>query len=185
MNSFLHDPWPWYVTGPLMGLLIPLLLFTANKHFGVSTSLKDICSITIPTKASYFNYDVKKNRWLIVFVLGIILGGLISRLFMHNPEAIDVAASTRQDLLELGIRDFTSLMPLELFGSDKIFSWTGFLFMMLGGFLVGFGVRYAGGCTSGHGFMGLSLGSIGSLVAVLGFFVGGLIMTHLFFPLIF
>jgi uncharacterized membrane protein YedE/YeeE len=57
--------------------------------------------------------------------------------------------------------------------------------MVIGGFLVGFGTRYAGGCTSGHAISGLSNLQFASLIATIGFFAGGLIATHLLYPLLF
>ena len=185
MNTIMHAPWPWYVTGPLFGLSIPLLLFFGNKMLGVSSALRHICAIAFPTKISYFNYNVKDGFWNILFAIGILFGGVFTRLFMYNPKAIKIANSTREDLQKLGITSFTGLMPEELFGLDQLFSLQGISLMLIGGFLIGFGVRYAGGCTSGHGFMGLSQGSIASLMAVLSFFVGGILMTHIIFPLIF
>lgn len=185
MNTIMHEPWPWYVTGPLFGLSIPLLLFFGNKMLGVSSALRHICAVAVPTKTSYFNYNVKDDFWNILFALGILFGGVFTRLYMHNPQTIHIADSTREDLQKLGITNFNGWLPEELFGLDQLFSLQGITLMLTGGFLIGFGVRYAGGCTSGHGFMGLSQGSIASLVAVISFFAGGILMTHMIFPLIF
>lgn len=184
MMDLLTKPWPWYVAGPILGLSIPLLLFFGNKMLGVSSTMQHVCAALIPTKAKYFNYDWKGGLWNIVFGIGILLGGLVTKLFMHNPNPVQISENTKSDLKSLGITDFGGFMPNQILGVDQILTGNGFLFMVLGGFLVGFGVRYAGGCTSGHGFMGLSLGSISSLVAIISFFVGGLIMTHLIFPFI-
>ncbi|MBK5278739.1 MAG: YeeE/YedE family protein [Bacteroidia bacterium] len=184
-QSVILAPWPWYVAGPIMGLSIPLLLFFGNKMLGVSSSMQHICAALIPTKAEYFNYDWKTGAWNIVVAIGIVLGGLTGRLFMQNPNPINIASSTKSDLQSLGITDFNGMLPVEIFGNNNIMSFQGFLFIVIGGFLVGFGVRYAGGCTSGHGFMGLSMASKSSLLAICAFFAGGLIMTNLIFPLIF
>jgi uncharacterized membrane protein YedE/YeeE len=56
--------------------------------------------------------------------------------------------------------------------------------IVVGGFLVGFGTRYAGGCTSGHAIMGLSNLQWPSLVATISFMVGGFIMANLILPFI-
>ncbi len=184
-QSVIIDPWPWYISGPIMGLSIPLLLFFGNKMLGVSSSMRHLCTVFIPTKAEYFNYDWKTGAWNIVVAFGIVLGGLVSRLFMQNPNPIDISEATKADLLSLGITDFNGMLPTQIFGPDNLVSITGFLFVVVGGFLVGFGVRYAGGCTSGHGFMGLSMASVSSLYAIAAFFAGGLIMTHLIFPILF
>jgi hypothetical protein len=61
----------------------------------------------------------------------------------------------------------------------------GFLILIGAGVLVGFGSRYAGGCTSGHGIVGLSMMATESYIAVAGFFIGGLIMTWLILPYLF
>jgi len=185
MYIIINEPWPWYVSGPLFGLSIPLLLFFGNKMLGVSSALQHICAVAVPTNISYFNYNVKGSFWNIMFAIGILFGGIFTRIFMHNPKAINIADSTREDLQKLGITNFSGMLPEELFGLDQLFSLHGVMLMLIGGFLIGFGVRYAGGCTSGHGFMGLSQGSMASLVAVMSFFAGGTLMTHLIFPLIF
>ena len=153
---------------------------------GVSSSLRHICALALPTKVPYFNYDVmKEGLWNLLFVLGVFLSGIFSSYFLHNPNPTLLAESTKTDLRALGITNFEGFMPIELFGSDQIFTLNGLIFMVIGGFLVGFGVRYANGCTSGHGLMGLAQGSIGSLAAVIAFFIGGMTMTYLIFPLIF
>ena len=185
MNEILTKPWPWYIAGPILGMSIPLLLFFGNKMLGASSTMQHVCAAIIPSKAKYFNYDWKSGLWNIMFGAGIVFAGLATRLFMDNPNPVQIAQNTKVDLLKLGITDFTGFLPAQIFGIDQILTMNGLLFIFIGGFLVGFGVRYAGGCTSGHGFMGLSMGSISSLLAIASFFAGGLIMTHLIFPLIF
>ena len=184
-QSIIIDPWPWYISGPILGMSIPLLLFFGNKMLGVSSSMQHICTALIPTKAEYFNYDWKTGAWNIVVALGIVLGGMVGRLFLQNPNPINISESTKSDLQSLGLNNFNGMLPAEIFGTDNMISFQAFLFIVVGGFLVGFGVRYAGGCTSGHGFMGLSMASKSSLLAIVGFFAGGLIMTNLIFPFLF
>jgi len=164
---------------------VPLLLLLGNKQFGVSSTMQDICAFTIPTKAKYFHYDLKERIWNNVFVLGIFIGAFVVGQFFNNPNSIELSEKTFTDLKALGINDFNGLIPSELFNWESLLSPLGLIFMVIGGFFMGFGVRYAGGCTSGHAIMGLSQLSLGSLISVIGFFVGGLIMTHLLFPLIF
>ena len=185
MNNLLTGYWPWYVAGPLLGLVVPMLLLLGNKQFGISSTLRDVCAISLPTKARYFQYNWRDNRWNLVFVVGILLGGLICNFWLYQEEQVAVSEETIADLRELGIDDFTGLVPADLFSWEALLTPLGFLCIVVGGFVVGFGVRYAGGCTSGHGIMGLSILSLASLVALVGFFAGGLIMTHLLFPLIF
>ena len=73
----------------------------------------------------------------------------------------------------------------EIFATDALYDPFIIAVLLVGGILVGFGARYGGGCTSGHGVSGLSNLQIPSLIAVIGFFIGGMIMIHLLYPLIF
>lgn len=184
MTEFIQQPWPWYIAGVLIGLMVPALLILGNKQFGISGTLRHVCAALIPGKTGYFRYDWKKESWSLALALGIILGGFIATHFFKNPNPVDLSPQTIEDLTALGINDFSQLMPVELFNWKSLFSLKGILFVLLGGFLVGFGTRYANGCTSGHAIMGLSLLNMGSLVAVIGFFVGGLILTHFILPLL-
>jgi hypothetical protein len=184
--DFLKQPWPWWVAGPLIGLMVPVLLLFDNKQFGISSTLRDFCAYALPkSKGGYFNYDLREHTWRNVFVLGILFGGLITVLFLNNNKPVEISSLTVASLQSIGLTDLTGLAPAAIFGADRIFTINGLIFLVIGGFAVGFGTRYADGCTSGHAITGLSLLSIGSLVAVLGFFTGGLISTHLIFPLIF
>ncbi|WP_262485840.1 YeeE/YedE family protein [Cyclobacterium lianum] len=182
--EWIRQPWPWYVAGPLIGLTVPALLIIGNKSFGISSSLRHVCAACMPANIPFFQYDWKKEIWNILFVVGIFLGGLIASLFLSNPDAIVIAASTQQDLSELGIADFNSLLPADIFSWANLFSLKGLFFFVIGGFLVGFGTRYAGGCTSGHAIMGISNLQWPSLLATIFFMAGGFVMTHLFLPLI-
>ena len=118
------------------------------------------------------------------FVAGVLIGGFIATYFLSNPNSIEIAPATVESLKALGITDFTHLMPSDLFGTEQIFSMKGLIFMVLGGFLVGFGTRYAGGCTSGHAIMGLSNLQLPSLIATISFMAGGFISVHLLLPFI-
>jgi len=115
---------------------------------------------------------------------GVLIGGFLGGWVFANPEPIAISASTVQDLAALGIQDFDGFLPDDIFAWGNLLTWRGLLIMLGGGFLVGFGARYAGGCTSGHAITGLSDLQLASLIAVIGFFVGGLIITHLVYPLI-
>jgi len=183
--EFISQPWPWYVGGVLIGLMVPLLLIIGNRHFGMSSSLRHICAACIPTDAKYFKYDWKAHQWNLMMATGVVIGGFIAATVMGNPNPIDISVKTKASLSSLGINDFSGYMPKELFSFQNLLSAKGILLMVIGGFLVGFGTRYADGCTSGHSIMGLSLLNTGSLVATIGFFAGGLLMTHLLFPLFF
>ena len=185
MLDFLSQPWPWYVAGVLIGFTVPALLILGNKSFGISSSLRHVCAACLPAGIPFFNYNWKKEIWNLFFVVGVGLGGFIAATLLPNPEPIQIAAQTKADLQQLGVTDFSSLLPADLFGVDQIFTLKGLIFMVLGGFLVGFGTRWAGGCTSGHAIMGLSNLQFPSLVATISFMVGGFISTWFILPLIF
>ena len=183
--KFITQPWPWYVAGPMIGLTVPILLLIGNKSFGISSSLRHICAACIPADLSFFKYDWKKEIWNLVFVLGVFFGGIIATNLLENPNDFVLSEATIYDLKALGIQDFAGLMPADLFSVNVLFSIKGLIFFVLGGFMVGFGTRWAGGCTSGHAIMGLSTLQVPSLIATCCFMVGGFTMTHLFMPYIF
>lgn len=185
MLEIIKQPWPWYVAGVLIGLTVPALLLIGNKSFGISSSLRHICAACMPAKIPFFSYDWKKEIWNLFFVFGILIGGFIGAQLLSNPEPIKIAASTQSQLAQMGVKDFSGLMPTDIFGINQILTLKGFIFMVLGGFLVGFGTRYAGGCTSGHAIMGLSNLQLPSLIATISFMIGGFISTWILLPLIF
>jgi len=176
--EWISQPWPWYIAGPLIGLTVPILLLIGNKSFGISSSLRHACAACIPAGIPFFTYNWRKEMWNVVFVIGILIGGFIATTFFANPNEIVVAASTQADLAALGITDYSSLLPADIFTWENLFTAKGLLFFVVGGFLVGFGTRYAGGCTSGHAIMGISSLQWPSLVATIFFMLGGFVMTH-------
>ena len=176
--EWISQPWPWYVAGPMIGLTVPALLILGNKTFGISSSLRHVCAACVPAGIPFFTYDWKKEIWNLLFVLGTAIGGFIAMNFLANPETIVISEATQADLTALGITNFTDLMPVEIFNWNTVFTGKGVLFFVIGGFLVGFGTRYAGGCTSGHAIMGISSLQWPSLVATIFFMVGGFLMTH-------
>jgi uncharacterized membrane protein YedE/YeeE len=185
MFELIKEPWPWYVAGPLIGLFVPLLLIFGNKNFGISSSLRHICAMCVPLNIKYFKYDWKSEKWSLFYVAGIAIGGFISSHFLMIDSKVDISAQTVADLTALGVTDFSSYLPGDVFSWKELPSLRGLLFMVLGGFFVGFGTRYSNGCTSGHSISGLSNLQFSSLVATISFFVGGLIMTHFILPIIF
>ena len=183
--QFITQPWAWYVAGPIIGLTVPTLLLIGNKSFGISSSLRHVCAACFPADVSFFKYDWKKEIWNLVFVLGTFFGGMIATNLLANPNEFVLSQATMNDLRALGIQDFSGLMPSDLFSTEVLFSLKGLIFFVFGGFLVGFGTRWAGGCTSGHAIMGLSNLQVPSLIATCCFMVGGFTMTHLLLPYIF
>ena len=177
-------PWPWYIGGSIIGLIIPLLLIIGNKNFGISSNLKHICAACFPSNISFFKYDWKKESWNLFFVMGIIIGAFIATNVLTNPNSIVIDPVLKSNLVNKGITDFNHLLPNDLFSFQSLFTLRGFILMIIGGFLVGFGTRYANGCTSGHSIMGLSSLQWPSLVATICFMLGGFIMSNLILPLI-
>lgn len=185
MLDLLKEPWPWYIAGPVIGLIVPLLLLLGNRMFGVSSSLRHYCAACMPGNISFFNYDWKKEGgWNILFVLGTVTGGFLGGYLLGNPEPVALSGDTITALKSIGVENFSGLVPSDLFNWSNLATPQGFIIMILGGFLVGFGSRYAGGCTSGHAISGLANFQLASLYAVIGFFIGGLIITWLVWPVI-
>lgn len=182
--KFILEPWPWYIAGPLIGLLVPTLLLL-GKQLGVSSSFRHACAATLPANIPFLNYNWKEHSWNFVFVLGIILGGYLGSEFLSTSYSIHLSESTKNTLASMNISSEGGYIPEQLFGWEFFTSLKGFLFIVMGGFVIGFGTRYAGGCTSGHAIMGLSNLQVPSLIAVVFFFVGGLVMTHLILPHLF
>jgi uncharacterized membrane protein YedE/YeeE len=184
MLSFLSRPWPWWIAGPLIGLTVPLLLILGNKTFGVSSSLRHICAAVFPSRIPFFSYQWKRESWNLFFVVGILTGGFIAGILLHNPNPVKLNPALVSSLQDHGVSDFSGLMPADLFSWHSLFTVKGFILMVAGGFLVGFGTRYAGGCTSGHSISGLANLQWPSLVATICFMIGGFVMANLFLPLI-
>ena len=182
--KYLIAPWPWYVAGTLIGLTVPLLLIIGNKAFGVSSSLRHICASVIPSKIPFFQYDWKKERWNLFFVAGILIGGFLAGTFLSDPNDVVISPELANDLSKVGVTNYSNLVPVDLISWENLFTVKGFVFTVVGGFLVGFGTRYAGGCTSGHSIMGLSSLQWASLVATICFMIGGFIMSNLILPYI-
>jgi len=184
MLELLRQPWPWYLAGPLIGLTVPALLLLGNKKFGISSNLKHICASCFPAGVPFFRYDWKKEAWNLWFAGGILLGGALTALLLQTPEPVQVHHKLATELAGYGISDYSSLVPPELFTWEGLFTLRGALLIVLGGFLVGFGTRYAGGCTSGHSIFGLSTLQGPSLIATVCFMIGGIIMANFILPLI-
>ena len=184
--DYILQPWPWYVSGPCIAIVMFLLLYF-GKTFGMSSNLRTLCSIGgAGKKVEFFKFDWKAQRWNLIVVLGAIVGGFIAHYHLSNPIDIELSKNTIADLNQLGFSNTgQSLLPPELFSWDNVFTLKGLSILVIGGFLVGFGTRYAGGCTSGHAITGLSSLQLPSLIAVIGFFIGGLIMIHFVYPILF
>ncbi|MBA4145046.1 MAG: hypothetical protein DI538_01080 [Azospira oryzae] len=179
-----YKPWPWYIAGPIIGFTVPLLLLIGNKKLGISSTLRQICAACVPANISLFRYDWKKDSWNLFFAGGIAVGGFLGGYVFANPDPVAISQSTTAYLHSFGLTDLTGLMPSELFNWSSLVTLKGFLMMVVGGFMVGFGTRYAKGCTSGHGILGLSALQWPSLIATMSFFLGGILFSHLVLPYI-
>ena len=182
--ELLSQPWPWWAAGIIIGLTVPALLILGNKHFGISANLRHFCAACFPANVKFFHYDWKKEVWNFFFVGGILAGAVIATIWLKNPDPIQVHPDLARDLATHGITQIDGLLPADLFSWDSLMSLRGLVLMVVGGFLVGFGTRYAGGCTSGHAIMGLSDLQFPSLVATVSFMIGGFLMTNLLLPFI-
>jgi uncharacterized membrane protein YedE/YeeE len=184
MLEWLKHPWPWYVAGPLIGLTVPILLILGNRTFGISSSLRHVCAACIPANISFFKYEWQKEAWNLLFVAGVIIGALLTTVLLSDPEAVHVNPALASELSTYGVKDYSNMVPSEVFNWPALFTARGFILMVVGGFLVGFGTRYAGGCTSGHAIMGISSMQWPSVIATCCFMAGGFLMANLILPFI-
>ena len=184
--EFITQPWAWYVAGPVIALVM-FLLFYFGERFGVSSNLETFCTIGGAGKfVDYFKIDWRENTWNLVFVAGSIAGGFIASYWLSPNDVVALNPQTVKDLASIGIENAgATYLPNEIFSIETMLSVKGILVLLISGILVGFGARWAGGCTSGHAIVGLSNLEMPSLIAVIGFFIGGLIMTWFILPLLF
>lgn len=184
--NWIYDPWPWYVAGPLIALVMFVLLFVGKK-FGMSSNLRTACAVVGAGKAAdFFNFDWKAERWNLTIVLGAIIGGFIASNYMGENSVKINSEIAEQLATDYNIKSAgTSYLPPEIFSIEALSNPFNIILLLVGGLLVGFGARYAGGCTSGHAISGLSNLQLPSLIAVIGFFIGGLAMVHFIYPFIF
>ena len=188
--DFVSQPWHWSVSGVMIVFVMFLLLWFGGG-FGASSNLRILCAIGgAGKKHPFFDFDWKAQRWNLVFIFSAIVGGYIAVNFMPSPEPVQIATATKQHLLSMGIQTPASIqegmgyVPSEIFSMDQFLIPRNLFLLIVGGFFVGFGARYAGGCTSGHAISGLSNLQLPSLIAVVGFFIGGLLMTWIILPII-
>jgi len=184
--DWIYEPWPWYVAGPMIALIMFLLLMV-EKNFGMSSNLRTMCTLCgAGKKVDFFKVDWKTHSWNLIVVVGAIIGGFIGSQLLSGDTAVAINPDTITDLQTMGFNSAgNAYLPDELFGLSALTNIKSLLILAIGGLLVGFGARYAGGCTSGHAISGLSDLQLPSLIAVIGFFIGGLVMINFIFPLIF
>lgn len=186
--EFISQPWHWSVSGAGIVLVMFLLLWFGGE-FGVSSNLRTMCSICgAGEHCDFFNFNWKSQIWNLVFILGAVIGGFIASHFLTEAEPLAISAATIEFLNSVGIslpdgsNGESTFVPGEIFSTENMFKPRNLFILIVGGLLIGFGTRYAGGCTSGHAISGLSNLQWPSLVAVIGFFIGGLTMTWIILP---
>ncbi|HPG08506.1 MAG TPA: YeeE/YedE thiosulfate transporter family protein [Saprospiraceae bacterium] len=189
LKDWISQPWPWYVGGPMIAIIMFILLWF-GREFGISANFRVMCAADGAGEfADFFKFDWSSQGWNLLVALGAMFGGyLASHYFIPNDgDMAHVSAATVASLQNLGMDYQVGHVPLvpEFYSWEALFSLQGILVIVVGGFLVGFGARYAGGCTSGHAISGISALQLPSMVAVVGFFMGGLVMIHFLYPLIF
>lgn len=185
MSQLFTHPLHWSIAGPLIGLVVPALLLLGNKSFGVSSNFRHLCAAVWPDRNEYFSHDWKRlGGWNLAFLSGIFAGAILAWQ-LAPPLEVAISPDTAAALHRLGLTDLTGLAPHEVFAWSSLFTLKGFVSVVVGGFLVGFGTAYAGGCTSGHAIAGLADLQPASLVAVCGFFAGGLAGTYFVLPMLF
>ena len=178
-----RSPWPWWVGGPLIGLTVPLLLWLGNKSFGISSNLRHLCAAALPeaAKPTFFRYDWRAEKWNLAFALGLVLAGAVFGGLLADPQPVRLSAAGVQSVNDLGVAVRPGLVPPELTDLSRPGVWA---LLALSGLLVGFGTRYAGGCTSGHAITGLSTLQVPSLIATASFFAGGILSANFLLPLL-
>lgn len=185
MVALLQQTWSWWVSGTLIASTMFALIFF-GKTFGFSSNLRHICSAAGAGKhIEFFNYNWREHKWNLVFLAGAIIGGFVGHHFLTANEAINISQATIQDLSKLGFKAPVSIQPDEIYSWEQVLTIKGFSILAISGLMIGFGTRYAGGCTSGHAISGLSNLQLPSLLAVIGFFIGGIFMTFFILPFIF
>jgi uncharacterized membrane protein YedE/YeeE len=184
--TLLKNPWPWYVSGPLIGLFVPLLLLLGNRQLGMSGSLRAICAATVPGRVEFFKYDWRTSGlWNVALAMGIVVGAVVAVSVLGGGATPALSPRTRDAIVALGLAQPSGLVPATLFSWKALLTLRGAACVIGGGFLVGLGSSYAGGCTSGHGVMGLAALQVASVIALGGIFAGGLLMTFVIMPAIF
>jgi len=182
-----RQPWHWAFSGAMIAFVLFLMTWM-GRSFGVSTSFKGACTaLGAGRRFEFFKMDLKDEYWRFAFVIGGLLGGVIASQFLSSPDPVAISEATVEGLSQLGISypeadaQGRGFIPTSVFNFASL---QGILLAVAGGFLVGFGARYGDGCTSGHAISGLSHLQLPSLITVIGFFIGGLVMTHILMPLL-
>ena len=182
--KFISQPWPWYVAGPLIGLVIVLLQWIDNKPLAASSSYRHLCAAVFPQRIPFLKYNWKAEYWNLLFVAGIFIGGFLAATILTHPSNIAISHETTQQLQSIGLKNTNGFAPGQLFSFAALQTIPGIIIMVFGGFLIGFGSRYAGGCVSGHSMTGISDLQWTSMLATACIFAGGIFTSYILLPLI-
>ncbi|MBK7406600.1 MAG: YeeE/YedE family protein [Saprospirales bacterium] len=193
LQQLISQPWPWWFSGPMIAITMFFLLWF-GREFGISANFRVMCAADgADNFADFFKFDWASQGWNLMVALGAMFGGYLAAHYFIGPDG-DIAHVSTATVATLQKMDYFANMNLQegqiplvppFYSWEALFTWRGLFIIAGGGLLVGFGARYAGGCTSGHAISGMSALQLGSLIAVVGFFLGGLTMTYFIFPLIF
>ncbi len=184
LTTYIFQPWPWYVGGPLIGFIIILLQWVDNKPLAASSSYRHVCAATFPSKIPFLNYNWKGEIWNLYFVAGILIGGFIAGYLLSQTGNVALTNKTAEQLQAMGLNDTTGFAPAQLFSFKALATIPGFVVLVIGGFLIGFGSRYAGGCVSGHSMTGMSDLQWTSMLATCCIFAGGIFTAYILLPLV-
>jgi len=180
MFELLSQPWPWYISGPLLGLTVPVLVLTSNKYVSISSNLRHLCAMISPSTIKYFNYTWEKEAWNLCMLAGVFAGAWFTHVYLRS--IVGVGHETYAWLQKHGVKNINGLAPSDIFSWSGLYTMKGFIIIVVGGFLIGLGTRYAKGCITNHALMGLPLLSLNAVLALIGIFIGALTMTHLILP---
>jgi uncharacterized membrane protein YedE/YeeE len=174
--EYLSTPWSWYVAGPIIGLMVPVLLLIGNRSFGISSNLRHLCAISQPknVRVAFFQYDWREYNWCLMFGAGVVIGGYLATDVFSNPEPLKLSAAAIAMFQSWGVSLSDPFLPPEMFDPTPM----NLFILAVSGVIIGFGTRYASGCTSGHAITGLATLQPESLIAVVGIFGGGLLASH-------
>ncbi|MFO7793007.1 MAG: YeeE/YedE thiosulfate transporter family protein [Candidatus Saliniplasma sp.] len=168
MNPLTDDLWSPYIVGAGIGVLVWLSFILSNKAIGCSTAyartfgmLEKFVRGKKVEEKPYYKKFVPKIDWEWMLVLGVVIGAFLSSI---------ISGSFRIEMIPL--------VWEETIGSSYIIRLIGAL---IGGILLGFGARMAGGCTSGHGISGTIQLALSSWLAFLFFFIGGILTAFLLY----
>lgn len=161
-DSVFVTAWPWWVAGPGIGLVVILLAGITGKGLGVSTGYGSICSMT--SHLSFFGAREFRESWRLWFIIGLPLGGVVAGV-LAGPSLPSFAYG-----------------QLDTLTGGSLAAKAGLLFG--GGLLIGAGARWAGGCPSGHSIVGIAQGALSSLVATVGFMLGGIMVFNLLYAIL-